>query len=443
MDQFDTLIKGATCVLPEGTLNKDVALKDGKIAAIEDHINEDDYRGLLVIPADGLHLLPGIIDSQVHFREPGLTHKEDLHTGSKSALLGGVTTFLEMPNTNPSTTSKEAVQEKINRASETSFTNFGFFIGASGENLDEIKACEGMPGCPGVKIFLGSSTGDLLLYHKEKLLDIFKNIKAPVALHSENEEMLRERKPIQQGAKDVHAHYEWRNVETAISSTKRIVEIAREANKKIHVLHITTKDEIEFLGENQDIATCEITPQHLTLFAPDIYDKIGTKAQMNPPIRTREHRDALWETGINKNVAFVIGSDHAPHTLEEKNQGYPKSPSGMPGVQTILTIMLDHVNKGRLSLEKCVDLLSTHPAELYHLKGKGQIKVGFDADLTLVNLKKSQTLQDQDMASKVGWTPYHGMEIQGVVEGTIIAGHPAFLFGKIDENFRGKPIVTT
>jgi dihydroorotase len=442
MDQFDIIIKSAQCVLPEETSIKDVGILGGKITAIEDLIDVTKFPDTQIIEAKGKHLLPGIIDSQVHFRDPGLTHKEDLHTGSRSALLGGVTTFLEMPNTHPSTTTKEAIEFKINKAKETSYTNFGFFIGANGDNLEEIQACQDMDGCPGVKIFLGSSTGDLLLYQEDKLLEIFKTIKSPIALHSENEEMLRDRKSIQKEAKDVHAHYEWRNVETALSSTKRVIDIAKMANKKVHVLHITSKDEIEFLQQNKDICTVEVTPQHLTLFAPDIYDQIGTKAQMNPPIRTKEHRDALWQVGINQNVVDVIGSDHAPHTLKEKNRGYPASPSGMTGVQTILTIMLDHVNQGHLTLEKCVQLLCSGPAKLYSLKNKGSLIVGYDADCTLIDLDKEQVLRDEDMASKVGWTPYHDKKIKGFVSATIINGQAAYLNGKILEDFRGSPIVT-
>jgi dihydroorotase len=442
MNPFDIIIIEAQCVLPEETVLKDVAISDGKIVAIEDKINLTAHPHAQIIEAKGKHLLPGIIDTQVHFRDPGLTHKEDLQSGSRSALLGGVTTFLEMPNTHPSTTTKEAIEFKINKAKKTSHTNFGFFIGANGKNLDEIKACQGMDGCPGVKIFLGSSTGDLLLYQEDKLLEIFQSIKSPIALHSENEEMLKERKSIQKEATSVHAHYEWRNVETALSSTERVIGIARKANKKVHVLHITSKEEIEFLQKNKDICTVEVTPQHLTLFAPDIYDQIDTKAQMNPPIRTKEHRDALWSIGIEENVVDVIGSDHAPHTIKEKKRGYPLSPSGMTGVQTILTIMLDHVNQGRLTLEKCVQLLSSRPAQLYNLRNKGALKLGYDADCTLIDLKKSQTLKDEDMASKVGWTPYHNKKIQGVVVGTIINGQAAYLDGVVDENFRGSPIVT-
>ena len=442
MENIDLIIKSAQCVLPEEISIKDVGITGGKISCIQDSIDASNYPNAQIIEAKGKHLLPGIIDTQVHFRDPGLTHKEDLHTGSLSALLGGVTTFLEMPNTHPSTTTKEAIEFKINRAKELSYTNFGFFIGANGENLEEIKACQGLDGCPGVKIFLGSSTGDLLLYKEDKLLEIFTSVKSPIALHSENEEMLRERKDIQKEGKSVHAHYEWRNVETALSSTKRVIGIARKANKKVHVLHITSKDEIEFLKENKNICTVEVTPQHLTLYAPDIYDQIDTKAQMNPPIRTKKHSDALWSIGINQNVVDVIGSDHAPHTLQEKNRGYPKSPSGLPGVQTILTIMLDHVNKGVLSLEKCVELLCSAPAKLYSLKNKGSLIEGYDADCTLIDLSKFQTLKDEDMASKVGWTPYHGKVIQGVVEGTIVNGKPAYLYGKVYEGFRGLPIVT-
>ncbi|MCO4793207.1 MAG: dihydroorotase [Bacteriovoracaceae bacterium] len=437
MATYDVILKNIQAQLPSGIKTCNVGIENGKIASLEASENDS---ATTVIDGTGKHLLPGVIDSQVHFREPGLTHKEDLESGSRSAACGGVTTFLEMPNTNPSTTTAEAIAKKVELAKSKSHTHFGFFIGATGENLDELLKVPTMEGCCGIKIFLGSSTGDLLLYNKEKLLEVFKGTKSMIAVHSENEEMLKENKSIQQNATDVHAHYKWRDVETAFSSTTRVIEIAKEAGRKVHVLHITSKKEIEFLKDNKDFCTVEVTPQHLTLFAPDIYNEIGTYAQMNPPIRTKENTDALW-VGLENGTVDVIGSDHAPHTKEEKDQGYPKSPSGMPGVQTMLPIMLDHVNKGRLSLEKCVQLLSENPAKLYGLETKGKIQVGLDADLVMVDLTRKWTVEDSAMMSKVGWTPFKGKEIQGWPEVTIISGVVVARDGKIvNEEFKGSPI---
>lgn len=422
---------------PEGGVKKDIALNHGKIAALLEPGHEEFAPE--IIDAEGLHVLPGIIDSQVHFREPGLEYKEDLHSGSKSAALGGVTTFLEMPNTNPPTVDAESIAYKVGRGRETSYTNFGFFMGATENNLENLQDALNVEGCCGIKIFLGSSTGSLLLYDELKLTKIFESCSLPIALHSENEIMLRERVNIKTEAKDVHAHYEWRDVETALTSTQFVLDLARKTGKRVHVLHISTKEEMELLAKYTDVATVEVTPQHLTLSAPDDYERLGTYAQMNPPIRTADHREGLWE-GLKNGTVDVIGSDHAPHTKEEKDKGYPNSPSGMPGVQTILPIMLDHVNKGKLTLEKLVDLLCQRPAELYSLKNKGKLLVGYDADITLVDMNKKHTISDGEQASKCGWTPYRDRQIVGMPVRTIVNGHTVMDSGEIIGTPMGQPI---
>jgi dihydroorotase len=421
------LIKNGTCIINSLQVKKDVLTEDGKILLIKENIQDPEAK---IIDANNQFVLPGIIDSQVHFREPGLTHKEDLETGSKAAALGGVTMFFEMPNTNPATTTKKAIQEKINLAKEKSITNFAFFVGATGENLQDLKEAIQLEHCCGIKIFLGSSTGSLLLYDQEKLLEIFSSIDAPIAVHSENEEMLKARTSIRDKATTAHAHPEWRNEETAFSSTKMIIEIAKKAQRKVHVLHITTQKEIEYLKENKDHCTIECTPQHLTLMAPRCYDELGSYAQMNPPIRTKEHQDALW-LGIKNGAVDVLGSDHAPHTKEEKDQGYPRSPSGMPGVQTILPIMLNHVSNGKISLEKLVELLSSQPAKMYHYKTKGQLQQGFDADITIVDMNKEFIIKNEDQASRCAWTPYHGKKIKGCPTHTIVNGKLVMKDGEI------------
>lgn len=437
MSGYETIIRNGTLMTPLGPVKKDLALRHSKIACLLEPGNEEFAPE--IIDATGMHVLPGIIDSQVHFREPGLDHKEDLHTGSKAAALGGVTTYLEMPNTNPPTVDAASIGYKVGRGRETSFTNFGFFMGATEHNLENLLSATEVEGCCGIKIFLGSSTGSLLLYDKDKLTKIFESCSLPIALHSENELMLRERRSIRDEAKDVHAHYEWRNVDTALSSTQMILDLARETGKRVHVLHISTKEEMELLATYQDVATVEVTPQHLTLSAPEDYDRLGTYAQMNPPIRTADHRDGLWE-GIKKGTVDVIGSDHAPHLKKEKEIGYPNSPSGMPGVQTILPIMLDHVNQGHLTLEKLVELLCLRPATLYSLRNKGKLAIGYDADITIVDMNKTHTISNGEQASKCGWTPYDGKKIKGYPVRTMIHGHTVMDNGEIVGTPMGQPI---
>lgn len=435
-NEFDLVIRNAT-FLVDGHLNiADIGIYGKKIKKIEKNLQANAKEEF---DASGLHVFPGVIDSQVHFREPGLIHKEDLYTGSLAAALGGVTTFLEMPNTNPPTTTVEAINEKVRLGKEKSIVNFGFFIGATGNNLEELQKSQGLEGCCGVKIFLGSSTGSLLLFDREKLLEIFKNISCPIAVHSESETILNQRKHIRDNAKSVHAHYEWRNVDSAVESTKMILSIAKEAKRKVHLLHITTKDEMELIEKDRNYCTVEVTPQHLTLYAPDIYDIIGTFAQMNPPIREKVHTDGLWQ-GLNKGLVDVIGSDHAPHTTEEKNKGYPDTPSGMPGVQTIFQIMLNHHLRGKISLEKLQELLCETPAKLYGLN-KGKIAPGYDADFSIADLKGDHLITNEEQASKCGWTPYNGMKVKGRIVSTIVMGSIVMLNGKILHENAASPII--
>ncbi|MCB9060824.1 MAG: dihydroorotase [Halobacteriovoraceae bacterium] len=435
--ELDIIINNGTCVLPDGETKCSVGIKKGKIIFITE--DELPHTAKKIIDATGLHVLPGVIDSQVHFREPGATHKEDLETGSKSAVLGGVTTFLEMPNTKPPTTTEGEIAYKVEKAIGRSYSNFGFFIGATENNLNELKKASNYIGCCGIKIFLGSSTGSLLLYDDQKLLEIFENTSLPIAVHSENEQRLQERIDILKNSSNVADHPVWRDVETALSSTKKIIELAKKSGRKIHILHISSADEIKFLKENKDFCTVEVTPQHLTLTAPDCYEQLGTFAQMNPPIRTSEHRDALWE-GLKEGTVDVLGSDHAPHTIQEKQMGYPMSPSGMPGVQTILPLMLNFVNEGKISLKKVVELLSENPASLYSLQGKGIIHEGYDADITIVDMNKEVVLSDELMASKSGWTPFKGKKVKGYPTHTIVGGQVAMENGVIVSSPHGRPI---
>lgn len=408
---FDTILRNAKVYLSEKQdfSETDLGIKNGKIEAItklpEDPNTEDhDFSGHLIIP--------GVIDSQVHFREPGPTHKEDLEHGSKGAALGGVTTFCEMPNTNPSTTTVERLLEKVDIAKEKCLTDFRFFMGATADNIDQLKHCHEIPECCGIKIFLGSSTGDLLLDNPTAIERIFRETRGPIAIHSENERRLVERKSVAYENNSVHDHPRWRDVETALSATKMVIELAKKCQRKVHILHISTAEEMEFLAQNKDHCTVEVLPQHLTLAAPECYDLLDTLAQMNPPIREARHREGIWQA-LQEGVVDIIGSDHAPHTLEEKQSGYPKTPSGMPGVQTLLPIMMDHINQGKLNWQKLLKLICEAPADLYSMNDRGRIAIGKRADLTIIDPNLKWTIKNSWMASKCGWTPYHGHEIHG------------------------------
>jgi len=423
------LLKNAQVWSGKGDVRADVLVDGGKIVALGTSL-ETSYSDVEAIDLSGKWLFPGVIDSQVHFREPGLIHKEDIATGSKAALLGGVTTFLEMPNTTPPTTSIAALGEKLAIAQKTSYVNYGFFIGATADNLHELKEARHQEGCCGIKIFLGSSTGDLLLYDEFVLREIFLQTDLPISIHSEDEERLRERVHLRDQGRHPEDHLVWRDEEVALRSTKMIVELARRCQRKIHMLHISSKSEIEFLDWHKDIVTVEVTPQHLTLAAPECYNDLGSLAQMNPPIRSAEHREALWQ-GVKKEVVDVIGSDHAPHTLEEKSKPYPASPSGMPGVQTLLPVMLHHLDQGRLSVPHLVSLLCERPAQIFSLANKGYIRPGYDADITIVDPCAEYVITHASMASKTGWTPYDGLKVKGGVWGVIVGGEVAMMDGKV------------
>ncbi|MDP4536504.1 dihydroorotase [Alkalimonas collagenimarina] len=430
----DLIIHGAELVTPSGIVRENIAVIDDRIAAIGTEGWSCQYR----LDATGLHLLPGVIDTQVHFREPGLTHKEDIALGSKGAVLGGVTGFFEMPNTNPLTLSADCLQAKLDSAAENSYCNYAFYIGGSAANLGQLAELEQLPGCAGIKVFMGSSFGDLLTEQDELLLKILHDGRRRVAIHAEDEARLRERKALTAGK--VENHPLWRDAESALLATKRIVALAEQANRPLHILHISTADEMAYLAAFKHRVTVETTPHHLTLVAPDCYQQLGSLAQMNPPVRDQAHQQGLWQ-GIADGTVDVLGSDHAPHTLDEKSRPYPDSPSGMTGVQTLLPVMLNHVAKGRLSLQRLVDLTSSNPARVFGLVGKGRIAAGYDADFTLVDIKAKRTIDNSWIASKAGWTPYHGDTVTGWPIATIIAGRLVMHSDELLGPPRGKPFV--
>ena len=402
---FDVILAGATVVNHDGAAERDVGIKDGRIAAIGNLAQSDAGER---VDCKGLHILPGVVDSQVHFREPGLEHKEDLESGSRAAVLGGVTAVFEMPNTNPLTTDEGALADKVRRSTNRMHCDFAFWVGGTRENAKDVAELERLPGAAGIKVFMGSSTGNLLVEDDQGVYEILKNTRRRAAFHSEDEFRLRERLS-ERVENDPSSHPVWRDVIAAMQCTERLVSVARRARARIHVLHISTAEEILFLADQKDVATCEATPHHLTLSSDD-YGVLGNLIQMNPPIRSAKHRKGVWH-GIDQGIVDVLGSDHAPHTLEEKGKPYPASPSGMTGVQTLVPIMLDHVNAGRLSLQRFVDLSSHGPNRIFGMAQKGRIAVGYDADLTIVDMKRVETITNDQAGSKAGWTPYHGRQV--------------------------------
>jgi dihydroorotase len=341
-----------------------------------------------------------------------------------------------MPNTNPTTTSAEALADKLARGHHRMHCDFAFYMGGTRENTRELPELERLPGCCGVKVFVGSSTGSLLVEDDEGLRNILKAIRRRAAFHSEDEYRLRERQD-QRIAGDPRSHPVWRDETVALQCTQRLVALARETGKRVHVLHITSAREMEYLAAHKDVASVEVTPHHLTLAAPECYERLGTLAQMNPPVRDASHRAALWR-GLDQGIVDVLGSDHAPHTRAEKAKPYPESPSGMTGVQTLVPLMLDHVNAGKLTLQRFVDLTSAGPNRLFGIAGKGRIAVGYDADFTIVDLKRRATITDAGVGSRAGWTPYDGVTVTGWPVGTVVRGQRVMWEGEVVTPGRGE-----
>ncbi len=432
---LDLIIKNGSCFIDDNIKQQDLGIENGKIVKIgklkEDARETYDAQNLLV--------LPGCIDTQTHFREPGSTDTEDLHSGSRAAIAGGITAVFEMPNTNPPTSNKKEFQRKLDLAKNRMYCNYAFYFGATADNADDLADLKNLEGCCGIKLFAGSSTGNLLVAKETDIEKVFKNSSKVVAVHSEDEEILNiNKKLIKNG--DVHSHPIWRSVECAMSSTRRIVRIAEKYNKKAHVLHITTKEEIDFLSQHKGNITFEITPQHLTIYAPDCYNKLGTYAQMNPPIRDKSHYDRLWYA-VKNNLNDTIGSDHAPHLKINKDKKYPNSPSGMPGVQTLMPVMLNHINDGKLSLNQLIKLVCENPVKIFGIQNKGFIKEGYDADFTIVDMNKKIIIKNENIESKCRWSPFNEVEFKGTPVATIIAGKIKMKNGEILGDPDGSPLI--
>ena len=433
-DNFSLIIKNGSCYIDSKLTKTDIGLSGNKIKKI----GKIELNSSKVYDATDKVVLPGIIDTQVHFREPGSTDAEDLESGSRAAVLGGVTALFEMPNTNPPTSNLVEFDKKLQAAKNRMHSNYAFYFGATPDNTNQLAKLKDVEGCCGVKLFAGSSTGNLLVDKEADIEKVISSSDRIVSIHSEDEDIIKLRKKfIKKG--DVHSHAEWRNVEVAMSSTRRVVKIAERYNKKIHVLHVTTREEVDFLAMHKKNVTFETTPQHLTMYAPDCYDKLGTYAQMNPPLRTKEHYDRLW-VAIKNNIVDVLGSDHAPHLKENKDKEYPNSPSGMPGVQTIFPVMLDHVNNGKLTLQQLINLMCENPCKIFGIRNKGYLKEGYDADLTIADMNKEVLIKHEMIASKCGWTPFNNYKVKGFPVATIVYGHLVMSDGKVVEESKGTPL---
>ena len=417
-EHFDLLIRGGTCVLPWGETGADVGVREGRIAAIGALTGASADQ---VIEAAGLHVLPGLIDPHVHLRDPGDPAIETIPTGTRAAVLGGLTAVFDMPNTTPSITNAAQVAWKQGYVEQVAWCDMGLYVGAARSNIEELASLELLPGVCAVKVFAGSSTGDLLVEDDATLEAVMRSGRRSIAYHSEDEYRLQERKPMfKQG--DPHSnHAVWRDVECAFLGTRRLMALARKTRRPAHFLHVSTAEELDYLAGFRDVATVELLVNHLTQWGPDVYDRLGGMGVMNPPIRDKRHHDAAW-AAVRNGTADTIGSDHAPHARAAKMRPWPDTAAGLTGVQTLVPIMLDHVNAGRLSLGRMVDLMCAGPARVYGAVGKGRLAVGYDGDFTLVDLKRQRTIEESWIVSPCGWTPFAGMAVTGWPLATIIRG---------------------
>ena len=435
MSKLDLILKNGIVFLPQGRSSIDVGIKDGKIVEIGNCVDANK-----IIDCTNLYIFPGLIDTQCHFREPGGEHKETIQTGTMAAALGGIVGIFEMPNTNPLTTTPEALDHKISRGIDTAYTDFAYYFGGTYQNSNNLSKWENLDAVCGIKIFMGASTGNLLSATDEEVEAVVSNGKRVIAVHAEDEFLMNEnKKTILKDSNDVGMHCKWRDVNSSLNATKRVVGLAKKHNRHVHVLHITTSDEMDFLRKNKDTATVEVLPNHLTLSAPDCYEQLGTLAQQNPPIREKHHQDALWKA-IEDGTVDIVASDHAPHTLDEKSGTYPNTPSGTPGVQTLLPIMLDHASNGKLSYERLVDLMAYGPIRVHKIKNKCSITKNYDADFTIVDPKKTHVITNEEQASKSAWTPYDGKKITGMPVMTIIRGNIVMREGELLEKIIAQPI---
>jgi dihydroorotase len=416
---FDLLIRGGTCVLPWGQETTNIGVRNGRIMALGVPETAPAAR---IFEAKGLHVLPGLIDPHVHFRDPGDPAVESIPTGSKGAILGGLTAVFDMPNTAPSLVDAKMMGWKQKYVEEVSWCDMGLYVGGTKTNIPELGSLELSCGCCGIKIFAGSSTGDLMVEDDEHLEMVMRSGRRRIAFHSEDEYRLQARKPMFKAGDPYASHMEWRDEECAFLGTRRLMALARKTGRPTHILHVSTAQELDFLKDYRDICTTEMLVNHLTQVAPDCYERLGGFAVMNPPIRGARHQEAAWKA-VNDGTIDTIGSDHAPHAREKKMLPWPNCASGLTGVQTLVPVMLNHVNAGRLSLSRMADLMSAGPARVYGAVAKGRMTAGYDADFTIVDMKKQRRIEESWIVSPCGWTPFAGMDITGWPAATIIRGN--------------------
>lgn len=433
---YDLILRHGTCVFPWGEAKADIGVKGQHIASFD--VSAEDEADQ-VIDASHLHILPGLIDSHVHLRDPGKPEVETIETGTRAAALGGVASVLDMPNTNPAITDLSMLQWKRNQINQVANIDVGIYIGATRENTPLLAMLEEEEGVCAVKVFAGSSTGTLMIEDDDGIEAVLRSGHRRVAFHAEDEYRLRERKALFHKGQPYAMHAEWRDAECAFRGTKRVVALAHKTGRPVHILHVSTAEEMAFLAQHRQVASVEVLANHLTQVGPECYERLGGLAVMNPPIRDEHHHKALWAALVDGRVD-VVSSDHAPHPLGAKKLPWMECPSGLTGVQTIVPLMLNHVNAGRLSLSHLVDVMAAGPARIYGMPTKGRLAVGFDADFTLVDLKKERIITNDWIASPVGWTPYDGVSVKGWPVGTIVRGRVIMRDDEIVSANQGKTI---
>ncbi|NGM20660.1 dihydroorotase [Roseomonas stagni] len=435
MAHYELVLRGGTCVLPWGEQVTDVGIRAGRIAAIGDlsqaHAEEE-------IDCRGLHILPGLIDSHVHLREPGDPAVETIETGTKAAILGGLTAVFDMPNTAPSITTREKIDWKRDFIAGRAWCDMGFYVGALKTNIPSLADLEGQPNVCAIKVFAGSSTGDLLIEDDASLEAVMRSGRRRIAYHSEDEYRLQARRPNYTTGMPHRMHAEWRDVECAFLGTRRLMAIARKTNRPAHILHVSTAEELGYLKDYRDLCTVEVLLNHLTQ-TDEAYDRLKGYAVMNPPIRDARHMEAAW-AAVADGTVDTVGSDHAPHSRASKEKPWPECGSGLTGVQTLVPLMLDHVSAGRLSLSRLTDLMAAGPARVYGMVGKGRLAAGYDADFTIVDMKRSRTIEESWIVSPCGWTPFAGHRCTGWPVMTILRGQAVMREDEVIGTPAGAPV---
>ena len=418
MERYDLILKGGHVVMPWGVEQADLAIRAGRIAAIGDLRTAEAAQ---VVDCHGLHVLPGLIDPHVHLRDPGDAKVETIGTGTKAAVRGGLTAVFDMPNTSPAITDVARLDAKRAGLAGVAYCDVGLYVGATKTNIAGLAELEHQPNVCAIKVFAGSSTGDLMVEDDENLERVMRAGRRRIAYHSEDEYRLQARKPMFTPGMPHRNHMVWRDVECALLGTRRLMALARKTGRPAHILHVSTAEELDYLSDHRDLATCEVLLNHLTQ-TDEAYDRLGGYAVMNPPIRDARHLEAAW-AAVRDGRVDCVGSDHAPHSREAKERPWPNTAAGLTGVQTLVPLMLDHVSAGRLSLPRLADLMGTGPARVYGALNKGRLAVGYDGDVTVVDMKRQRTIEDSWIVSPCGWTPFAGHRCTGWPMMTIVRGN--------------------